>query len=55
MNSFWLRFQLLAGASLPALMLILGTGGSANAQSANDEEIKALRPRSSNYNVQSVN
>jgi len=43
MNSFWLRFQLLAGASLPALMLVLGTAGSANAQAANDEEIKALR------------
>jgi predicted porin len=43
MNSFLLRFQLLAGASIPALMLVLGTGGPANAQTANDEEIKALR------------
>jgi predicted porin len=43
MSNFWSRFQLLAGASLPALMLVLGTGGCANAQAANDEEIKALR------------
>ena len=43
MSNFWSRFQLLAGASLPALMLVLGTGGPANAQAANDEEIKALR------------
>ena len=43
MNSFLQRFQLRAGVALPALMLVLGASGSANAQSANDTEVKALR------------
>jgi predicted porin len=43
MNSFLKRFQLLAGAALPALMLVMGAGSAANAQSANDAEVQALR------------
>jgi predicted porin len=43
MKSFLQRFQPLAGVALPALMLVMGATGAANAQSANDAEVKALR------------
>lgn len=35
--------QLRSGVALAALMLVAGAGGVANAQSANDAEVKALR------------
>jgi predicted porin len=43
MKSFLQRFQMLAGVALPALMLVVSATSSANAQSANDAEVKALR------------
>src|SRR6266404_3113844 len=43
MSSFLQRFQPLAGVALPALMLVLSANSPANAQSANDAEVKALR------------
>ncbi len=45
MNKSSRRIQLCAGVSLSALILVLGTSGSANAQAATEAQVKALLAR----------
>ena len=45
MNKSSRRMQLCAGVSLSALILVLGTSGSAHAQAATEAQVKALLAR----------
>jgi len=45
MNKSSRRLQLCAGVSLSALIVVLGTSGSANAQAATEAQVKALLAR----------
>ena len=48
------RMRLCSGVSLSALILVLSTGGSANAQLADDAKLKALKPRSTSSSALSM-